>query len=344
MQFRPKNFAKPQTVVVKKEEEESFAVGAKEEPKSRDSSKYSSQEQRSRPNQSVNRRKKPQKRDEVVFGGGVGGVCLSLCVETVAPSGFCFLYVFLSSYVSIYIVVGSERPGRQQQGVSTAAAVAPPSRGGNKIGASGQKHRNEHKKETKDEKQPLTAIVKDEMYVSSSDSEGEHHLNGEFEPTVLSLPTSMPRDVMDIDDDANQQRSEQIANIFTKDTGEDFMLFQIPDRLPFYTKAEEGRDDEDGAECGGLKDAPGRVIGKLLIMKSGKVKMKIGDVVMDVTRGVFCKEKQDIARIDEMSNSITLLGSVKDRLAVTPNTEVLLDSSHCDQWKQKHVDYVKKHS
>ncbi|KAG0048234.1 hypothetical protein BGZ83_006791 [Gryganskiella cystojenkinii] len=66
-------------------------------------------------------------------------------------------------------------------------------------------------------------------------------------------------------------------------------------------------------------------IGRLLVYKSGKVKMKIGDIIMDVSSGSECSFLQDIVAIDSGSKEAFLLGSVQKRMICVPNLTQLLD-------------------
>ena len=65
-------------------------------------------------------------------------------------------------------------------------------------------------------------------------------------------------------------------------------------------------------------------IGKLLFYKSGKVKMKIGDILMDVSQGINPTFHEEITCIDNENNSISFINQINKRVIVTPNITDLL--------------------
>ncbi|KAF9918144.1 hypothetical protein BX616_010098 [Lobosporangium transversale] len=65
-------------------------------------------------------------------------------------------------------------------------------------------------------------------------------------------------------------------------------------------------------------------IGRLLIYKSGKVKMQIGDIVMDVSSGADCSFLQDVVVVDSANKQAFVMGTVDKRLICVPNLTHLL--------------------
>ncbi|KAF9413781.1 hypothetical protein BGZ94_000625 [Podila epigama] len=65
-------------------------------------------------------------------------------------------------------------------------------------------------------------------------------------------------------------------------------------------------------------------IGRLLIYKSGKVKMKVGDIIMDVSSGSECSFLQDIVVVDSSNKQAFVMGSVQKRMVCVPNLSQLL--------------------
>ncbi|KAJ2337482.1 hypothetical protein GGI00_000199 [Coemansia sp. RSA 2681] len=87
---------------------------------------------------------------------------------------------------------------------------------------------------------------------------------------------------------------------------------------------EEEEEEEDGEE--GLVE--GR-IGTLVVLKSGAVKMKIGDILMDVSRGADCQFFRGLMALDDGAqgeNNYTafLLGNVDAVAMCTPDLENIL--------------------
>lgn len=75
-----------------------------------------------------------------------------------------------------------------------------------------------------------------------------------------------------------------------------------------------------------LKDLPSGFIGKLLVYKSGKVKMKIGDALFDVSPGESGIFAQDAAVINVKEKHCCILGDLPKKAVVTPDIDSLLES------------------
>ncbi|KAG8064299.1 hypothetical protein GUJ93_ZPchr0004g40530 [Zizania palustris] len=75
-----------------------------------------------------------------------------------------------------------------------------------------------------------------------------------------------------------------------------------------------------------LKELPGGFMGKILVYRSGKVKMKIGDALFDVSPGSNCTFVQEVAAINTREKQCCNLGEVSKQAIVTPDIEYLLDS------------------
>lgn len=70
-------------------------------------------------------------------------------------------------------------------------------------------------------------------------------------------------------------------------------------------------------------------LGKLLVFRSGKVKMQIGDVLLDVSQGVPCSFRQDVAAINADDGHMVLLGDVAQRVVCLPDIDQLLGCASC---------------
>nr|CAB3446701.1 unnamed protein product [Digitaria exilis] len=76
----------------------------------------------------------------------------------------------------------------------------------------------------------------------------------------------------------------------------------------------------------GLKELPGGFMGKILVYKSGKVKMTLGDVLFDVSAGSSCMFAQEVAAINTKEKHCCGLGELGKRAVVTPDVNSLLGS------------------
>jgi len=77
-----------------------------------------------------------------------------------------------------------------------------------------------------------------------------------------------------------------------------------------------------------LKDASEGYIGKLQILRSGKARLLMGDVSLDVTMGTPCGFLQDVVAVhtEESRSEMICLGHVNHRLICTPDFEQLLST------------------
>lgn len=119
---------------------------------------------------------------------------------------------------------------------------------------------------------------------------------------------------------------------------ERFMVFQLPTRLPtFESPAVKTEEDEVEAQASDAtkkkkankKKSTNNVIpsdelagniGAIRVHKSGKLSVKIGNVVMDIGKGAETTFLQDVVALSmaEDSSSAELLGRVDGKIVVTP--------------------------
>ena len=57
-------------------------------------------------------------------------------------------------------------------------------------------------------------------------------------------------------------------------------------------------------------------IGKLRLMKSGKIILRVGDIDLDVSKGIDTTFYQELVKIG--NGEIQMLGQVKQKMVVTP--------------------------
>uniref|UniRef100_A0A6B2L7W3 RNA polymerase III subunit C4 n=1 Tax=Arcella intermedia TaxID=1963864 RepID=A0A6B2L7W3_9EUKA len=75
-----------------------------------------------------------------------------------------------------------------------------------------------------------------------------------------------------------------------------------------------------------LVQIPKGKIGKLYILKSGKVKLQIGDILYDVSQGMPLGFLQEVVAIDLKKGRMNMLGEVHKRMVVSPDIKTLLQS------------------
>ncbi|ONK77093.1 uncharacterized protein A4U43_C02F3030 [Asparagus officinalis] len=123
-------------------------------------------------------------------------------------------------------------------------------------------------------------------------------------------------------------------------TGPQMFLFQFPAVLPFArpptaatnsegsnTKPNNASNKSDNSKEGcTVKDLQSGHIGKMMVYSNGKVKMKIGDTLFDVSSGENFVFAQDAAVINVEGKHCCFMGEVPKRVVVTPDIDHLLEA------------------
>jgi DNA-directed RNA polymerase III subunit RPC4 len=143
---------------------------------------------------------------------------------------------------------------------------------------------------------------------------------------------------------------------------EQLFLLQLPSSLPVAAPAvkqehrtqQAGRRKGAAAAAGGggegleevklsrlgalegtsISQVPQGKLGKLLVFESGKVKLQIGDVVLDVGSGMPCLARQEVAAVNHEAGHLVLLGEVSQRVVVSPNVWQLMGKEEVGRWQR----------
>jgi DNA-directed RNA polymerase III subunit RPC4 len=123
-------------------------------------------------------------------------------------------------------------------------------------------------------------------------------------------------------------------NLLECDDKTRMFLFQLPKSLPLLRTSttvveRNGRSIVKEVKEGySLNDLPGGYMGKMLVYKSGKVKMKLGDALFDVNPGTECGMTQHAVAMNTKKKHCCQLGDIEKRhLVVTPDVNSLLNDN-----------------
>jgi len=113
-------------------------------------------------------------------------------------------------------------------------------------------------------------------------------------------------------------------------SGEDQLFFiQMPSALPFgdvpVRPASSVEQNQVLGFRGNMAALPSGNIGKLLIYKSGKVKLKVGDQLFDVSTGMPCNFLQEVVAINTDKKKYFQLGDISRRMVCYPDIDNLLE-------------------
>jgi len=120
------------------------------------------------------------------------------------------------------------------------------------------------------------------------------------------------------------------------------LFFQFPKTLPLPRQAYADADTNmnmntksmgdnrkrqlDSIHGCALKELPGGFKGKLLVFKSGKVKMRLGDLLFDVSAGSNCIFPQEVVAINTREKHCCGIGEIGKLATITPDINSLLGS------------------
>ncbi|XP_030271591.1 DNA-directed RNA polymerase III subunit RPC4 [Sparus aurata] len=131
--------------------------------------------------------------------------------------------------------------------------------------------------------------------------------------------------------------------------GEELFFMQLPDSLPgqpptvehkpvktevqsedgqsLLLKTETQEQEAEENNCN-LKDLREGLVGKMLVRKSGRVQLILGQVTLDVSLGTTCSFLQELVSIgtEGRAGDMSVLGNVKHKMVCSPDFEALLES------------------
>ncbi|KAM4623874.1 DNA-directed RNA polymerase III subunit RPC4 isoform 2-T2 [Polymixia lowei] len=211
----------------------------------------------------------------------------------------------------------------------------------------------------KTETSPATATCKEEPSSSSTDT------------TLFRTPTSEPRVGLSCPGRGVQGRTDlpgpehpSLGELFQElslSSQEELFFIQLPHCMPGRPSVSKGdpgvgpvqekpakkegkAQDKRTAHlksqavvkesCPVLSDFSEGMLGKLLIRKSGKVQLKLGDVIMDVSEGAafsFLQQLVSVRLSDGRTGDMTVLGNVYHKLVFSPDFQALLQEAPTQQ-------------
>lgn len=257
-------------------------------------------------------------------------------------------------------VLGPSAPASARSGTGSAPGGSRgPSGGG---GATSSSMRQLHDARVKAEQHAAHGMEIEPGMASPSESEDDgppFDMNA-FYPTVLPLqhPDTATIDEVDAsadtavelrattpEEEVSDGRTAGKLKLWPNDDdhgGQRLMLMQLPALLPklqpppkppHHGSASSAATARKAA-ASSLQQLGNGQVGKLLIFESGAVKMRVGDVLLDVAAGSACECRQEVALISPASSSVTMLGHVQETAICTPNLEQLLGDSVIPLWQR----------
>ncbi|XP_050225565.1 uncharacterized protein LOC126675039 [Mercurialis annua] len=174
--------------------------------------------------------------------------------------------------------------------------------------------------------------------------------NQTYYPTTLPLrrPNSGDPELLDeaefgkaareLEYDENTINAASDLGLLEECDKERLIFFQLPDKLPFvkHPASAKGKEKAKGSipsqdqsatrKESSFEELSGGYMGKMLVYRSGAVKLKLGGTLYDVSPGSDCIFAQDVMAIDTTAKHCCTLGELAKRATVTPDVDSLLNS------------------
>ncbi|XP_021770331.1 uncharacterized protein LOC110734476 [Chenopodium quinoa] len=136
--------------------------------------------------------------------------------------------------------------------------------------------------------------------------------------------------------DENMSNPAMELGLMEENSEPRMMFFQLPTTIPMTKQTSAtGQDSTSSSKtpsgsnpiekAAGLKDLQAGVMGKLLIYKSGAVKLKLGDTLYDASLGSDCTFAQDVVAINSAEKHCCVVGEFNKRAILTPDVDSILD-------------------
>ncbi|KAF8406792.1 hypothetical protein HHK36_005913 [Tetracentron sinense] len=115
-------------------------------------------------------------------------------------------------------------------------------------------------------------------------------------------------------------------------------FLQLPSSLPMVKLSAPAKDNEIAnslrpskgvvplEKACSLDKLPPGFMGKMLVYKSGAIKLKLGDILYDVSSGSDCLFAQDVVAINTEEKHCCIVGELNKRAIITPDVDSLLNS------------------
>ncbi|KAI7751752.1 hypothetical protein M8C21_018237 [Ambrosia artemisiifolia] len=133
--------------------------------------------------------------------------------------------------------------------------------------------------------------------------------------------------------ESSSKAAEELG-LMEEDLEKKLIFIQLPTTLPLPKKPvqTEGvgsskplKDTEPPLTGCNLNELPAGLMGKMLVYKSGAVKLKLGDHLYNVSGGLDCSFAQDVVAVHTEEKSCCNIGELNKRAIITPDIDSILD-------------------
>lgn len=191
---------------------------------------------------------------------------------------------------------------------------------------------------------PLSCSTKDKLGIKNDPGDVKNVINIKKEKLEIKTEEPSPMELLDVKPNllVKTEPSEACELFTAEDITEDkqLLFFQFPDVLGVPPQPEDSRSQPKNSQDSStsqetaapnsdgirLADFPEGYIGKLQVLKSGKTRLVLGSLVLDVKMGAPFSTLQDLVsvRTGMSGGDMTVLGHVHHKLVCMPDVENLM--------------------
>ncbi|KAL2339013.1 hypothetical protein Fmac_013459 [Flemingia macrophylla] len=136
--------------------------------------------------------------------------------------------------------------------------------------------------------------------------------------------------------DENGSNPAMDLGLLEENQNESMFLIKLPSILPMIKQSTTvgGQDVNVKSKPPGgsnnvekpceLRELPSGFMGKMLVYKSGAVKLKLGDTLYDVSMGMNCTFSQDVVAINTAQKHCCTIGEINKHVTVTPDVDAII--------------------
>ncbi|CAL1354760.1 unnamed protein product [Linum trigynum] len=155
------------------------------------------------------------------------------------------------------------------------------------------------------------------------------------DPDVLNKE-EFGKDAMNSEYDENSIKHASELGLLEKSDEAKMLLFKFPPKMPYINRSiisAKGKEkvgsssssiQSQSSNC--LSQLPEGYMGKMVVYKSGAVKLKIGDVLYDVAQGSDCTFHQQVMAVNTEAKQCSEVGEIEKHAVVSFDVDSILDS------------------
>ncbi|KAL6548101.1 hypothetical protein OROHE_009163 [Orobanche hederae] len=128
-------------------------------------------------------------------------------------------------------------------------------------------------------------------------------------------------------DECEVNPTEELG-LLDENTENSMIFFQLPTTMPTITQPDNDANATRGTGVSqkpcNLESLPAGLMGKMLVYRSGAVKLKLGETLYDVSSGLDCVFAQDVVAVNIEEKHCCNVAEINKRAVVTPDIDSML--------------------